>query len=147
MPTLESLFSGVSPQCTLGGDPTGQDAVLDLSLAAAGMRRECWEALLWRYLRDDMARSSLYRRLVGKSRKARSRLVQERAGPLARLVLAEEHSQLETLYASEAEHILLTCSRREWSDTLRPAFLQLRGALDLWARAGAAHIRRRLADG
>src|SRR5574343_1665294 len=111
MPTLESLFSGVSPQSTIGGDPSGPDAVLDLALAARDMRPDSWNALLWRYLRDDKARAYLDHRLTGIARQSRSNAVRDRAYLLAHLVTSEEHSQLETVYASEAEHILLQCSR------------------------------------
>ncbi len=146
MSTLESLFSAVSPQSTLGGDPSGPDALLDLALAARGMRRDQWQALLWRYLRDDQARAYLDSRLTGIARQARSNAVRDRAYLLAHLVTAEEHSQLETLYESEAEHILLQCSRRDWREKLRPEFLRLRARLDMWCRAGASLIRKRLAD-
>ena len=86
--SLESLFSAVSPQSTLSEDHPGPDALLNLALACKGMPDPHWHALLWRYLRDDGARGYLYHRLGTLALQSRSPAVRERAGPLARLVLA-----------------------------------------------------------
>ena len=146
MASLETLFSAVSPQSTLGGEASGPDALADLALACRGMKYEAWQGLLWRFLRDDKARAYLDQRLARIALQARSQCVRDRALLLARLVTAEEHHRLEVLESSGAEHILLRASRRDWREKLRPEFLRLRARLDLWCRAGSSLIRQRLRE-
>ena len=144
--SLESLFSAVSPQSTLSEDHPGKDALLDLALACKGMPDPHWHSLLWRYLRDDGARGYLYSRLGKIALQSRSPAVRDRAGPLARLVLALEHSRLDVLDSSQAEHVVLDCTRRDWREKMRPELLRLRARLDQWARAGGDQIKRRLRE-
>lgn len=139
----EYLLMSVSPGSVMFESNQTARGVENLGIAAAGMPRVHWYAVLFRGLQDQQSWLYLWSRLYAIAASNPSRPVRRKASELASLVLAEDATGNILANTGTAPH-LLGLSRSQYYRDCRHAHLAMRARLDTWARAGFAHLTSRI---